>query len=180
MGCLAHAYASRLYFHLWVAVCFVFKTGACAKRFTWKWLDFHANERHRGKSKLGIGLFIHELLREPLIIHNLEPSYMSGSHWVATYVRDNVINYFDSFGMPPFQEMVNHAKSKNLTLCIKTSKYKIFTGATCGYFCLYFLNEMHSRGKPTERPYFDLLQVFLVLTLMRMKSLLKNILKIYK
>ena len=24
---------------------------------------------HRGKSKLGIGLFIHELLREPLILH---------------------------------------------------------------------------------------------------------------
>ena len=24
---------------------------------------------HRGKSKLGIGLFIHELLREPLIVH---------------------------------------------------------------------------------------------------------------
>ena len=27
---------------------------------------------------------------------------MSGSHWVATYVKDNIINYFDSFGMPPF------------------------------------------------------------------------------
>ena len=31
-----------------------------------------------------------------LFIYNLEPSYMSGSHWVATYVRDKVINYFDS------------------------------------------------------------------------------------
>ena len=41
---------------------------------------------------------------------------MSGSHWVATYVKDKVINYFDSFGLPPFQEMVNHAKKKNLTL----------------------------------------------------------------
>jgi len=51
-----------------------------------------------------------------LFIHNLEPSYISGSHWIATYVRDNVINYFDSFGMPPFQEIVNHAKRKKLTL----------------------------------------------------------------
>jgi len=32
---------------------------------------------------------------------------MSGSHWVTTYVKDNVINYFDSFGMPPFQELIN-------------------------------------------------------------------------
>ena len=50
-----------------------------------------------------------------LFIYNLEPAYMSGSHWVATYVKDKVINYFDSFGMPPFQEMVDHAKGKNLT-----------------------------------------------------------------
>ena len=54
--------------------------------------------------------------KQALFIYNLEPAYMSGSHWVATYVKDNVINYFDSFGMPPFQEMVNHAKKKNLTL----------------------------------------------------------------
>ena len=51
-----------------------------------------------------------------IFIYNLEPSYMSGSYWVTTYVRDGVINYFDSFGMPQFQEMVNHAKKKNLTL----------------------------------------------------------------
>ena len=44
MGRLAHAYACRLYFHFWVAVCF-FRTSTCVKRFTWKWLDFHANER---------------------------------------------------------------------------------------------------------------------------------------
>ena len=31
--------------------------------------------------------------RQALFIYNLEPSYMSGSHWVATYVKDN-INYY--------------------------------------------------------------------------------------
>ena len=51
-----------------------------------------------------------------LFIYNLEPSYMNGSHWVATNVKDRVINYFDSFGMPPFQEIVHHAKERNLTL----------------------------------------------------------------
>ena len=47
---------------------------------------------------------------QALFIHNLEPSYLNGSHWVSTYVKDNVINYFDSFGMPPFQEILNHAR----------------------------------------------------------------------
>ena len=80
MDCLGH-YADFT-FTVWAAMC---RTSACVKRFTWKSLDFHANDItggiyfhtnsshkesfcHRGKSKLGIGLFIHELLREPLII----------------------------------------------------------------------------------------------------------------
>ena len=40
-----------------------------------------------------------------IFIYNLEPSYMSGSHWLTTYVKD-------SFGMPPFQEIVDHSKKK--------------------------------------------------------------------
>ena len=60
---------------------------------------------------------------------------------MTTYVRHDVINYFDSFSMPPFQEMVDHAKN--------------LYSSTCGFFCLYFLNEVH---KGVD--YFDLLQVF--------------------
>jgi len=48
--------------------------------------------------------------KQALFIYNLEPSYMSGSHWVTTYVKDYKINCFDSFGMLSFQEFVNHAK----------------------------------------------------------------------
>ena len=90
-----------------------------------------------------------------LFIYNLEPHYMSGSHWVTTYVRDGTINYFDSFGMPPFQELVNHAKEKNLNLLHQNQQIQNLYTTTCGYFCLYFLNEMH---KGVD--YFDLLQVF--------------------
>ena len=93
--------------------------------------------------------------QQALFIYNLEPSYMSGSHWVATYVKDNVINYFDSFGLPPFQEMVNHARKKNLTLLHQNNQIQNLLTTTCGYFCLYFLNEMN-KGKT----YFDLLEVF--------------------
>ena len=90
-----------------------------------------------------------------LFIYNLEPHYMSGSHWVTTYVRNGTINYFDSFGVPPFQELVNHAKEKNLNLLHQIKQIQNLYTTTCGYFCLYFLNEMH---KGVD--YFDLLQVF--------------------
>ena len=93
--------------------------------------------------------------RQALFIYNLEPAYMSGSHWVATFVQDKVINYFDSFGLPPFQEIVNHARKKNLTLLHQNNQIQDLLTTTCGYFCLYFLNEMN-KGKS----YFDLLKVF--------------------
>ena len=41
---------------------------------------------------------------------------MNGSHWVTTYVKDFVINYFDSFGMPPFQAIVDHAKKEEFNI----------------------------------------------------------------
>ena len=90
-----------------------------------------------------------------LFIYNLEPAYMKGSHWTSTYVKNNVINYFDSFGLPPFQELVDHAKRKNLTLLHQNQQLQNLYSSVCGYFCLYFLNEMN-KGKD----YFDLLQVF--------------------
>ena len=55
----------------------------------------------------------------------------------ATYVKDNVINYFDSFGMPPFQEIADHAKEKNLTLLHQNQQIQNLYTSTCGYFCLY-------------------------------------------
>ena len=83
--------------------------------------------------------------RQALFIYNLEPRYMSGSHWVAKYVKDGVVNYFDSFGLPPLRKMANHARSENLTLLHRNNEIQNISTTTCGYFCLYFLNEL-SKG----------------------------------
>ena len=47
-----------------------------------------------------------------LSIYNLEPAYMSGSHWVANYVKDKVINYFGSFGMYLFKKWLIMLRGK--------------------------------------------------------------------
>ena len=103
---------------------------------------------------------------QALFIYNLEPSYMGGSHWVATYVKNGIINYFDSFGMPPFQEIVDHARKKNLILLHQNNQIQNINTTTCGYFCLYFLNEM-SKG----RSYYDLLKVFNIHNTMKNKKI---------
>ena len=121
---LAHAHAWRLYFHFQVAVCFLFRTSTCAKRFTWKWLDFHANERtvdiyfipivlhknlfhHRGKSKLRIGVFIHELAQGAFdsFPHrtNLSPDEMCFSilwlYLIIIFTHNSVLRHNHKFHM---------------------------------------------------------------------------------
>ena len=98
---------------------------------------------------------------------------MNGSHWVATYVKKNKINNFDSFGMPPFQEIVDHAKSKNLTLVHQDNQIQNIMTTTCGYFCLYFLNEMN---KGTT--YYDLLEVFDIRSTMKNERFIEKYFKI--
>ena len=111
--------------------------------------------------------------RQALFIYNLELSYMHGSHWVSTYVKDGVINYFDSFGMPPFQEIVDHARRKNLTLLHQNNQIQNIMTTTCGYFCLYFLNEM-SKGTT----YYDLLRVFDIHDTIKNERFIENYFKI--
>ena len=111
--------------------------------------------------------------KQALFIYNLEPSYMSGSHWVATYVKNGIINYFDSFGMPPFQEIVNHAKRTNMTLVHQSDQIQNLLTTTCGYFCLYFLNEMNK-----GRSYYDSLKVFNSHNTMENEKYIENYFKI--
>ena len=107
--------------------------------------------------------------KQALFIYNLEPSYMSGSHWVATYVDNGVINYFDSFRMPPFQEIVNHAKRENLTLLHQDNQIQDIETTTCGYFCLYFLNEMNKGNS-----YFNLFKPFDIHDVMNNEKFIKH------
>ena len=62
---------------------------------------------------------------------------MSGSHWVATYVKNRVTNYFYSFSMPPFPKILNRASKKSLTLLLQNNQIQNLNTTKCGYFCLY-------------------------------------------
>ena len=71
--------------------------------------------------------------------------------------------------MPPFQEIVDHARKKNLILLHQNNQIQNINTTTCGYFCLYFLNEM-SKG----RSYYDLLKVFNIHNTMKNEKYIKN------
>ena len=79
---------------------------------------------------------------EGMYIINLDDSIGPGTQWVALISDINDIAlYFDSFGLPPPQEIINlHHK-----WYYNNSQFQDKRSVLCGYYCLYFLNEM-SKG----------------------------------
>ena len=97
---------------------------------------------------------------------------MSGSHWVATFVRDGVINYYHSYGFNPFEKLLNHARKKNLTLLHQNNKIQNILTTTCGYFCIHFLNEMNKGVS-----YYDLMKVFDIYDTMKNEKFIEQYFK---
>ena len=72
---------------------------------------------------------------------NLDEYHDIGTHWVALYVNNKIVTYFDSFGVEhiPKEIMKFIARKK-----IITNIYRIQTcySIMCGYFCIRFINFM--------------------------------------
>ena len=76
----------------------------------------------------------------PYII-NLDEYSDIGTHWVALWVDNNDVTYFDSFGVKHIpKEIKTFINNKN----IKTNIFRIqaYDSVMCGYFCLGFIDFM--------------------------------------
>ena len=82
----------------------------------------------------------------PCII-NLDDLEGPGTHWVTCYPSKDlkVLYYFDSFGMPFPEEYKARAKTDNVKV-IHNIYHQNIKSLLCGYYCMYFLNEMN-KGK---------------------------------
>ena len=108
-----------------------------------------------------------------IVIMNLEPSFMNGSHWVSCIEQPmKTLNYFDSFGMPYFQEYADRASKLGFKVIYNNQQIQNIKTSTCGYFCLYFLNKMN---KGTS--YYDLLKPFSLTDTMKNERLIEKYFK---
>lgn len=87
------------------------------------------------------------------IIINLDDSGNEGTHWTACYKRGGKIYYYEPYGMP-FPEELKH-KNKNNIFIYNTGHHQLTTSKTCGWFCIYFINEME-HGKD----FYDVIMFF--------------------
>ena len=70
---------------------------------------------------------------------NLDEYSDIGTHWVALYVKNNDVTYFDSFGVEHIpNEIKKFIDRKNLILNI--FRIQVYDSIMCGYFCIRFIN----------------------------------------
>ena len=88
-------------------------------------------------------------------IINLDDEIGNGTHWVATDIKGKNVFYFDSFAQPPPVEFVSYAKRIGKQIIFNSGHpIQELQSVRCGYYCVYFLNEIRKKS------FYDVLKVF--------------------
>ena len=122
--------------------------------------NFEIQEYYKNEARFN-GVFSRDNLPKTLkngtYVINLDEYEDVGTHWIALYVKDNEITYFDSFGVENVpKEIKKFIGHKN----IKTNIFRIQTDnlIMCRYFCIGFMDFMFA-GKSS----IDFTSLFLLM-----------------
>ena len=116
------------------------------------WVDFLKIPNFRGIFARHSPEHIH---KKGGCIINLDDGVGNGTHWVASFIKSKIIYYFDSFSLPPPVEFVDYARRLEMRYQHNYG-YPIqnISSVRCGYFCLYFLDNIWRKS------FYDCLKVF--------------------
>ena len=87
-------------------------------------------------------------IKDGAYVINLDEYSDIGTHWVALWVNNNNVTYFDSFGEEHIpKEIEAFIKNRN----IKTNIFRIQAyDSMCGYFCIGFIDFMFKSKNLTD------------------------------
>ena len=80
---------------------------------------------------------------------NLDEYHDIGTHWVALYVNNKTVTYFDYFGVKHIpKEIIKFIDNKS----IMTNIFRIqaYDSIMCSYFCIGFINFMFNGNNLTD------------------------------
>ena len=84
-------------------------------------------------------------IKDGAYVINLDEYSDIGTHWVALYVQNNNVTYFDSFGVEHIPKEIkafinnnNNNNNKNITTNI--FRIQAYDSIICGYFCIGFID----------------------------------------
>ena len=80
-------------------------------------------------------------IKDGAYVINLDEYSDIGTHWVALWVNNNNVTYFDSFGVEHIpKEIIKFIGRKNVIANI--FRIQAYDSIMCGYFCIGFINFM--------------------------------------
>ena len=80
-------------------------------------------------------------IKDGASVVNLDKYSDIGTHWIALYVNNKTVTYFDSFGVEHIsKEIKKFIKNKNIIANI--FRIQAYDSTMCGYFCIGFIDFM--------------------------------------
>ena len=80
-------------------------------------------------------------IKDGAYVINLDEYHDIGTHWVALYVNNKTVTYFDSFGVEHIpREIMKFIARKKIVANIY--RMQAYDSIMCGYFCIGFINFM--------------------------------------
>ena len=81
-------------------------------------------------------------IKDRAYVINLDEYSDIGTHWVALYVNNNDVTYFDSFGAEHIPKEIKTFIDRSLSITTNIFRIQAYDSIVCGYFFIGFINFM--------------------------------------
>ena len=81
-------------------------------------------------------------IKDGAYVINLDEYSDIGTHWVALYVQNNNVTYFDSFGVEHIPKEIKAFIDRSLSITTNIFRIQAYDSIMCGYFCIRFIDFM--------------------------------------
>ena len=76
-------------------------------------------------------------IKDGAYVINLDEYSYIGTHWIALYVSNNNVTYFDGFGVEHIPKEIKTFINKS-TIVTSIFRIQAYNSIMCGYFCMGF------------------------------------------
>ena len=88
-------------------------------------------------------------IKDGTYVINLDEYSDIGTHWIALYVNNKTVTYFDSFGVEHIQKEIKEFINKK-NIIANIYRLQTYDSVMCGYFCTKFIDLMLKSNSLTE------------------------------
>ena len=115
--------------------------------------NFEIQEYYQNKPRFN-GVFSRDNLpngiKKGAYVINLDEYRDIGTHWVALYVTNKTILYFDSFGVEHIPKEIIKFIGNNKKIVTNIYRIQAYDSIMCRYFCIGFINFMFDGNSLTD------------------------------